>query len=119
MSIRCPYCGNEYDATLFVFNRMIKCICGNTIRFEHREFLSGEEYQIEEKKIREIKNFADRIAFLIVSTDYPEIDIMIEKERLRERIGELFPDRAYLYDLIYEPRFQRLFEQFRQKEDVD
>lgn len=119
MSIRCPYCGNEYDASLFVFNRMIKCICGNTIMFEHREFFSEEGYQVEEEKIREIKNLADRIAFLIVSTDYPEIDIMIEKEKLRERIEELFPDRVYLYDLIYEPRFQRLFEQFRQKGDID
>ncbi|GAB4538096.1 MAG: hypothetical protein Fur0020_06900 [Thermodesulfovibrionia bacterium] len=119
MSIRCPYCGNEYDVSLFGFNRVINCVCGNTIKLEHREFLNEEEHQGEEDRIMEIKSLADRIAFLIVSTDYPEIDITIEKERLRERIEELFPDRAYLYDLIYEPRFQRLFRQFRRHEDID
>jgi hypothetical protein len=67
----------------------------------------------EEKKISEIRNLADKISFLIISTDYPKIDIEIEKERLKERIKELFPDKTYLYDLIYEPRFRRLEEQFR------
>jgi len=119
MSIRCPYCGSEYDVSLFMFNRAINCICGNIIRFEHREFFDEEEIQVEEEKIREIKMLADRITFLIVATDYPDIDIIIEKERLRERIKELFPDKAYLYDLIYEPRFQRLFEDFRMRKDID
>ena len=57
---------------------------------------------------------ADRIASLIVGSDYPMIDIVIEKQKLRERIAELFPDKIDLYDLIYEPRFRRLAEQFRQ-----
>ena len=42
------------------------------------------------------------------------IDIEIEKQKLRERISELFPDSTDLYDLIYEPRFRRLKEQFRE-----
>jgi|Deesub1362A_J573_1020465.scaffolds.fasta_scaffold00289_8 uncharacterized Zn finger protein (UPF0148 family) len=113
MAIRCPYCGREYDVTLFEFEREISCVCGHMVRFEHREHLERRESSIEEEKINEIKRLADRIAFLIVSTDYPEIDIMIEKERLREKIEESFPDKAYLYELIYEPRFRRLFEQFR------
>jgi shikimate 5-dehydrogenase len=94
-------------------------MCGNTVRFEHRELFNEKEHLIEEKKIVEIKRLADRIAFLIVSTDYPEIDIMIEKEKLREKIMEAFPDKAYLYEMIYEPRFQRLFEQFREQGDID
>jgi len=51
---------------------------------------------------------ADRIAFLFVGSDYPMIDIEIEKQKFRQRISELFPDRIYLYELIYEPRFRRL-----------
>ena len=108
MAVRCAWCGREYDVTLFEFGREIRCICGNMVRFEHRESADWEE-----QKILEIKRLADRIAFLIISTDYPEIDILIEKEKLRQRIEELFPESAYLYDLIYEPRFRRLFEQFR------
>jgi hypothetical protein len=67
----------------------------------------------ENRKVREIRNMADRIASLIVGSDYPIIDIEIEKQKLRERISELFPDKIDLYDLIYEARFRRLEEQFR------
>ncbi len=41
------------------------------------------------------------------------IDIEREKQKLKERISELFPDKVDLYDLIYEPRFRRLKDQFR------
>jgi hypothetical protein len=41
------------------------------------------------------------------------IDIEIEKQKLRERISELFPDKIRFYELIYESRFRRLEEQFR------
>jgi len=43
----------------------------------------------------------------------PKIDIEIEKGKFKELIKEQFPEKAYLYDLIYEPRFKRLQEQFR------
>ncbi len=67
----------------------------------------------ENQKIKTIQNMADRIASLIVASDYPMIDIEFEKQNLRERIAELFPDKTGLYDLIYEPRFKRLQQQFR------
>jgi len=67
----------------------------------------------EDRKIREIRAMADRIASLIVGSDYPMINIEIEKQKLKERISELFPDKIDLYDLIYEPRFMRLKDQFR------
>lgn len=105
--------------TLFGFKKTVRCICGHTVKLEHREFLNENERIIEEERILEIKRLADRIAFLIINTDYPEFDIMIEKEKFRERIEELFPEKSYLYDLIYEPRFQRLFEQFRRQEYID
>lgn len=111
MAIRCQYCKREFDATLFEFGKSINCVCGKPVSLQHKEILNALEE--EDKKIREIKNFSDKIAFLIVSTDYPMIDIEIEKIKFREMINELFPEKAYLYELIYAPRFRRLVEQFR------
>ena len=54
----------------------------------------------EDRKIREIRAMADRIASLIVGSDYPMINIEIEKQKLKDRITELFPDKNDLYDLI-------------------
>ena len=50
---------------------------------------------------------------LILSSDLPAIDIEIEKSKVRERCLELYPDREELYEMVYESRFQRLWEQFR------
>lgn len=118
MAIRCPWCGREYDITLFEFDRSMSCACGNTVSLRH-EKLAGEALHAlksEDRKVREIGRRADRIASLIVGSDYHWIDIEIEKQKLRARILELFPDKVYLYDLIYEPRFRRLKEQFRGSE---
>jgi hypothetical protein len=56
---------------------------------------------------------ADRICVLILSSDLPAIDIEIEKNKVRERCLELYPDGEELYEMIFESRFQRLWEQFR------
>lgn len=116
MAIRCPYCGRGYDVTLFEFDRSITCACGKTVTFQHEQMTDEAllARRSEDRKIREICAMADRVASLIVGSDYPMIDIEIEKQKLRERISELFPDRIDLYDLIYEPRFRRLKEQFRE-----
>lgn len=37
MSIRCTYCGRDYDATLFEFDRSITCVCGRTVTFKHEK----------------------------------------------------------------------------------
>jgi hypothetical protein len=116
MAIRCLYCGRGYDVTLFEFDRSITCVCGKTVTFKHEqmtdEALLARRY--EDRKVREIRTMADWISSLIVASDYPMIDIEIEKQKLRERISELFPDKIDLYDLIYEPRFRRLMDQFRE-----
>jgi len=114
MAVRCQYCKREFDVTLFEFGKSINCVCGNIVSLQHKEILSAIEE--EDKNILEIKSLADKIAFLIVSTDYPKIDIEIEKIRFKERISKLFPEKAYLYELIYGPRFRRLEEQFRNKQ---
>ena len=51
---------------------------------------------------------------LILNSDLPAIDIEIEKNKVRERCLELYPDQEQLYEMIYESRFQRLWEQFRE-----
>lgn len=62
---------------------------------------------------RELGKLAERVCFLICSTDIPEIDVLIEREKVRARCEELFPDRMELYEMIYERRFERLWSQFR------
>jgi hypothetical protein len=69
-----------------------------------------------EQQAERIRKMADRIAVLIVSTDYPLVDIAIERSKLREQAEELFPDRIEIYDRIYESRFDRLIEQWRTEE---
>jgi hypothetical protein len=73
------------------------------------EFLVTEENE----KLEAFQRKADRIAFLIVASDYERIDVEIEKAELRQECARLFPDKLELYDMIYESRFQRLWEQFR------
>jgi hypothetical protein len=74
-----------------------------------RELLVTEENE----KLAAFQRKADRIAFLIVASDYERIDVEIEKAELREECARQFPDKLELYDMIYESRFQRLWEQFR------
>ena len=63
--------------------------------------------------MRELQRMADRVCTLILSSDLPAIDIEIEKNKGREHCLELYPDQEELYEMIYESRFQRLWEQFR------
>jgi hypothetical protein len=65
----------------------------------------------------ELQRMADRVCTLILSSDLPAVDIEIEKNKVRERCLELYPDRELLYDMVYESRFQRLWEQFRSESD--
>ena len=64
-----------------------------------------------------IRRMAERIAVLIVSSDYPLVDIAIERSNLRDEVERLFPNRIDIYDRIYESRFDRLIEQWRTEEN--
>ncbi len=120
MAIRCLACKREYDATLFEFGREIVCDCGKKLSLKHEEIFGQlddivrqYDLEIEEENLSQIKRASERIAFLIVATDVPKVDIEIEMHALKELIEKLFPDKAHLYEMIYETRFHRLFEQFR------
>jgi nucleoside-triphosphatase len=68
----------------------------------------------EDERVRALQEQADRICALIVSSDVPDIDIEIQQARLRETIARQFPDKVGLYHLLFESRFRRLWQQFRQ-----
>ncbi|MBD3427157.1 MAG: DUF72 domain-containing protein [Candidatus Omnitrophica bacterium] len=74
------------------------------------------EYDEEDEKVERLSREAERIVSLILHTDYARVDIEIEKSKLRELCRQLFPDKEYLYEMIYSQRFDRLWEQFREIE---
>lgn len=67
----------------------------------------------EDRAAEELKRAAERICTLILTADYPDIDIQIEKANLKRRVREVFPDKVRVYEMIYESRFRRLWEQWR------
>src|SRR3989338_7282542 len=67
----------------------------------------------EAETVRALQRQADRICELIVSGDVPLIDIEIQQAALREAAARAFPDKQALYQLLYESRFRRLWQQFR------
>jgi hypothetical protein len=68
---------------------------------------------IRRERLDLLRRMADRVCTLILISDYPDVDIEIEMQKVRQKCEELFPDRLWLYDMIYEARFRRLREQFR------
>lgn len=67
----------------------------------------------EDEAVQTLQRQADRICEMIVSGDAAQIDIDIAQNALREAIARSFPDKQALYQLIYESRFRRLWQQFR------
>lgn len=72
-----------------------------------------ERVSDQEGAYRRLQRRADRISSLIVASDYPAIDVVIEIRNLREFVESRFPDRVRLFEMVYESRFRRLWEQFR------
>ena len=117
MAIHCPHCGQEYDVALFQFDRKIRCQCGKELDLALIETVQDFERYLESveerEKAREIQQVASRICQMILDESCPEVDIEIAKSKLRDRVAELFPDKLAVYEMIYEARFRRLWEQFR------
>ena len=83
------------------------------LRGEAPQFVDREALQREERRLAEIARAADQLSYLIVSTDCPRIDVDIQRANLRRRCKALFPDKMDVYEMVYESRFRRLWEQFR------
>ena len=59
---------------------------------------------------------ADRLCRLILSPHSTEVDIAMERHRVRALAESLFPERMELYEMVYESRFERLVQQFRERD---
>ncbi len=82
--------------------------------FGPESWRSEEEEELDlDAWLRRFLMRVQRLCVLIVSTDYPLVDIQIERANLREEVERFCPDRIDVYDRIYESRFDRLIEQFR------
>jgi hypothetical protein len=56
---------------------------------------------------------ADKVASMILTSTYSDLDCALAERELRMDCLRLCPDRMQLYDWIYTARFRRLREQFR------
>ncbi|MHC4077661.1 MAG: hypothetical protein ACYST0_04360 [Planctomycetota bacterium] len=67
----------------------------------------------QERRVRDLQQMADQVCSRILDDDYPDIDIEIAIQNLREQAAAWFPGREELFAMIYESRFERLRQQFR------
>ncbi len=63
------------------------------------------------RELRELYRRADAITARILYGDEPWIDIRIAIASLREEVERRHPDRAWLFEALYEARWDRLREQ--------
>jgi hypothetical protein len=73
------------------------------------------EQMDEERRLRRLKSLVRQVCLLILDPEYPAVDIAIARRQARQEALRLFPDKAHLWDMIYESRFDRLIAQFRPK----
>jgi hypothetical protein len=64
---------------------------------------------------RNFQRHVDRLCLLIVASDCSDREIDIERLHLRVQAATLFPEKMPLYDMVYESRFRRLRQQFRER----
>lgn len=76
----------------------------------------SENSRDNEEAYRQLQRRADEICGLIIATDYPAIDVVIQIRKLKEYAEAKFPGKRGLFERIYESRFRRLWEQFRHEE---
>jgi len=69
--------------------------------------------EISEEAYRKFQHRVDRLCVLIVTSECSDREIEIERLHLRIQAATLFPEKLLLYEMVYESRFDRLFEQFR------
>jgi hypothetical protein len=60
-----------------------------------------------------LRRLADRVASMIVTSAYSDLDCALAERELRMECLRLLPERMELFDLVYTARFRRLREQFR------
>ena len=61
-------------------------------------------------EMRALRQHADAITARILYSDEPWIDIRIAIDNLRDEVESRYPDRMWLFDVLYEARWGRLRE---------
>ncbi|HXV74812.1 MAG TPA: hypothetical protein VD788_00720 [Candidatus Polarisedimenticolaceae bacterium] len=61
----------------------------------------------------ELQRLAQRVASMIVTSSYSDLECALAERELRMECLRLLPDCMDLFDMVYVSRFQRLREQFR------
>jgi hypothetical protein len=117
MPIRCPQCGKQHDVLEMEPAGEVTCSCGRKLDLSLltsiEDFLRYFENEEERDKALAIQEEAQNICRMILDEDFSEADIEIAKKKLREKVHGLFPGKMQTYQLIYESRFKRLWDQFR------
>lgn len=67
----------------------------------------------EEDPVRRLQRMADRVASMIVTSTYSDLECALAEREVRMEFLSEMPERMGLFDLIYTSRFRRLREQFR------
>jgi hypothetical protein len=101
----CPRCERQHDLSEIDSGAPAYCACGAVL------------YPGPRARMRLIRQRADLVCRMILTSACPSVEIALERGRLRELARSFFPDRMELYEMIYESRFDRLIEQFRAGED--
>ena len=68
-----------------------------------------------EQAYRNFQRHVNRLCFLIVASECSDREIDIERLHLRVQVAALFPEKMPLYDVVYESRFRRLRQHFRER----
>ena len=76
----------------------------------------AQQIERETRRLRRFQHKADAISHLIVNTDLPWIDVAIAIEKLRGEAARLFPRREDLFERVYDARFRRLWQQWRESD---
>ena len=112
MGVKCKKCGREYADDIFARDRVVMCDCGAWVEPESRiAARQGEKVARDREAVEDLARRADRITFLMLHTDTPEVDLAIEIAALRDHVRESFPDREQLFRMVYESRWKRFREQ--------
>ena len=107
----------KHDVVHFEGGKRVKCRCGLKLDISLMQtvddFLRFFQSEEERKKAKEIQQDAQSICQMILDDECSSVDIEIAKDKLKEKVLQLFPDKMETYRMIYEARFKRLWDQFR------
>ncbi len=80
--------------------------------------MASKDCDLRREAMRQLARQADRVCSIVLMECYPDIDVVVAVENLRETASMMFPGREGLFDMIYLSRFRRLWQQFRGATDA-